>query len=1149
MIFLPFIVRRARRHWQILLTLGLGVIIATALLASGPLLVDTVIELSLQRTLQSADVLDSHLRLSTRASVDVTGYDALNAQMGELIQRYFGESVNRTVRSTGSNWMLPWLGGQLVSNQRVNLRFQSDIEDHVEFLAGTWPDDTRTTLQTVSDTGAAATPHVDFPRIIPAVVGDELAQAYALRVGDRLPLSFKQAAEAPDAWIEVTGVVRPRYPSDPYWFGDYSPLTVQSTSRWTAQYSAILPFESFFQTAVALFPRTGIDVVWQVLLSHDTITHDTIVPLRAGLADLTAELRRITPRTMLETGLDNILADFEIQSETVRAPLFVLIAEVVLLALYYVTMAAALSMREVEREFAILRSRGASGWQLVRIQVTEAILITAVAFVSGPLLGSALVQGLSWFGPLADVGQADWALSPTQSAWLAAGAGTLACLAGLLLPLGPGLGRSIVTHQQMVTRSTRRPWWQRFYLDVFVLLGGLILLWRLHLYGELVVGGAGRPRLDWLLLLSPLALLLGSATILLRIFPLILRAMAALAARARGLSGVLAMWQASRNPTHVARLVLLLTLAIALGILTTGLNATLDRSESERARYLAGNDVRLVSKRAISLRDLQSASGVRELSGTWRGEGTVDLKSSRAFPRFEILAIEPYSFAKVTGYRPDYSEVYMGELLGHLVADEGKQPPTLALPGSPAHFEFWLKASVTDDELGASRRYMNGHSDVDRIGLQAKLQTAQGELFTLPLEQAATNQLTDTLANRFVLHMNVDGRESGLRIHIEPYDDGWRRFETSIPILPPSSYPLSLHSLWFQNRARYFDTPMREIFMHLAIDDLTVTDATTQEPTIVEGFENPTRIWFFDSPEMLARFTRSDSRSGEALLGLELSFGDARQSTSLKLTEGRKTDPLPALASPGFLNTTELQVGDTCRVWINSISTDMNIVGTVQYFPTLYEEMDAGFLITSRDLLLPRLNETSRTSVNPNEVFLETDEQTTVDTLVSLVPTLSQSWDAETVRKTIKANPLSLGLRGVTFFGYTLTTLLSLVGFATHFYMSARQRATLYGVMRALGLSPRQLYGSMVLEQVILILTGLALGTALGVLLNQITLPRLPIALGDRPPIPPFYPHEDWMAVGRIYLILAVSFLVSLGVATALLWRARIHRALRIGQE
>ena len=98
----------------------------------------------------------------------------------------------------------------------------------------------------------------------------------------------------------------------------------------------------------------------------------------------------------------------------------------------------------------------------------------------------------------------------------------------------------------------------------------------------------------------------------------------------------------------------------------------------------------------------------------------------------------------------------------------------------------------------------------------------------------------------------------------------------------------------------------------------------------------------------------------------------------------------------------------------------------------MYEDMPAGYLITSRDMLLPLLNDASHHSINLNEMFIESDEQTTVDALASLVPNLAQSWEAEAVRKAYKANPLALGLRSVTFFGYALTVLLSLVGFATH---------------------------------------------------------------------------------------------------------------------
>ncbi|HEY7507335.1 MAG TPA: ABC transporter permease, partial [Nitrososphaera sp.] len=158
-------------------------------------------------------------------------------------------------------------------------------------------------------------------------------------------------------------------------------------------------------------------------------------------------------------------------------------------------------------------------------------------------------------------------------------------------------------------------------------------------------------------------------------------------------------------------------------------------------------------------------------------------------------------------------------------------------------------------------------------------------------------------------------------------------------------------------------------------------------------------------------------------------------------------------------------------------------------------------------------------------------------------------WSAENTRRNLTANPLSLGLRSAAFFGFALTALLSLLGFSTYFYLSIRQRETLYGVMRALGISGRQLYAWIVLEQAILVLAGLILGTALGLLLNQITLPRLPVSLGEVQSIPPFIPQTDWAAIGQLYLGLLSAFLIVIAIVTALLWRAHLERILRMGQE
>ena len=1057
MAFLPFILRRARRHWQILLTLSLGVVLTTALLASGPLLVDTVVEMGLYRTLESSGA-EGNLRLAATARVDQAGFQTFDREIQVLLRAALGKHLDRVAWLVESPSMFRWAGSRLY--ERVNLRYYDGIQDHVEYVAGEWP-------------GEAS---VD-PNVIRAVISDGMARSFALRVGDRLPLSLAQNSEVPTVWIEVAGIVRPQDPLDPYWFGEFNPLTTQSQSD---QYSVIMPEDAFFPVAAMLFPKDEINLAWHVLLRHNTFSADDIEPFRTQLVALEAKLDTHQPRVTLQTGVPDILASFQKQLESIRVPLYILIAEIVLLGLYFVTMVTALSMRQVEREFAVLRSRGALSWQIVRIQLIEALIILGVAFLIGPWLGAGLVKGLSWVGPLADVREStNWGLNLSQNAWLAAGVGILVCLAGWLLPLGPALRRSIVTHQQMMTRSSSPPWWQRLYLDVFVLVGGIVLLWRLRLYGEMTTGGPGGARLDWLLLLSPVALLLGTATVLLRVFPLVLRGFAFLAARERGLIGALALWQASRNPTHVARLVLLLTLAIALGNLSNGLNTTLDQSEYDRAYYLAGNDLRLTSQSAVPLVDLQSAPGVLRLSGAWRGPGTVDLESAQKHPGFEVLAIEPDSFSAVTRYRDDFADQAMGDLLNQIAIQKGQHPSLLPLPGHPAKFGLWLRGKVEDKaELNSYDRWIDGDDDAERVGVVAKLQTAQGELFTVRLQRPETTSQAALLTDHFTLDMNIGGHDVELRFQIKPDTKGWHYFESSLPVLPSSSYPLNLHSLWFENQATRLGVPIPKT-ISLVADDLTVVDAKTKEPQVVEDFESPTRSVFLDVMDgsslyygLITQMTDMVSHSGRFGQQVTMSFTRPVQSYPLRLRQNWTQSPLPALASPAFIETTQLKVGDLVRASVNSTEIDFRMVGTVRYFPTMYEQLEAGYLITSRDLLLPLFNDKSQPPTNPNEVFIEADGSTSIECLSPMVPMLSQSWQAESVRKTLKANPLALGLRSVTLLGSALTILLSLVGFATHFYLSAREREMLFGVMRAMGMSARQLYGSLVLEQAVLILRG-----------------------------------------------------------------------------
>lgn len=1103
---LSLVLRRAARHWQMLLTLGLGVLIATALLAGSPVLVNTVVEFSLRRSLLAADPLAGNLSLRAFDRTTADRFAEQDTHVRAAVAARLGSYLDEVVPSAGGRWLFPWVDEALVAEERLIPRFYGDeaiAPEHAELVAGQWPD---------GQPGDG--------RVFRAVVGEELAAAYGLSVGDRLPLSASRDETAPSYFMEVTGVIRPRDPDDPFWFGELGPLRAQSDERYRAQYSALIPSADFFPLAATLFPDAPYELSWSVLLDPARFTTDDIALVAARLPELAGDLRALSPSVTMDTRLGDVLGSFATQSAAVRAPLYFLTAEVVLLALYYVVMVASLSVRQVEREFAVLQSRGASGRQLFRLQAVEALLVALVAFLAGPVLGVGLVRALTTFGPLADVSEPGWGLTLPQLAWVAAAVGAAACLVALLIPVGPAIRRSIVSFQQDSARSTRPPWWQRAYLDVIILIAGLVLLWRLRLYGG-IVGSSG---IDWLLLLSPVALLIGAGTVLLRVFPLALSGLAALAARGRGLPAALALWQAARNPTHAARLVLLLTLAIALGILTTGINATLDTSEAERARYAAGGDLRLVSRGRLSLSDLAETEGATAASPVFRTTGSASI--GREYLRFNILGIDPFSFGPITRYRSDFSARPMGELLGEIASAAPVTSSTAELPGRPVEVGLWIWTAAEPESRRDSLVVPQGENDLDRLGVSLRLVTAQGEMLSLNLRPAG------------------DGGETADR----------RYFRASLPSLLPASYPLVIDNLTLRNRARSQGGFTQQVpeSMELVIDEVTAVAAGGERLTAVDverGFALPLNAEVIGA----AVFGPDNSQSGEGGLALTAAFAPGQSLTLWPGDPIAPPDSLPALVSPAFLGAADAAVGESVNVAIDSRPVALRIAGVVNYFPTLYDDLNAGFAVVNRDALLAFLNDRPDVAVNANEALVETAGGRSPSEVAAAaaenVPGLSSIDEADAIRRAIKADPMGLGLRSVTLFGYALTALLALIGFATYFYFSARQRESIYGVLRSIGLSPGQLYVVLLMEQLVLIMAGLAIGTALGLLLNRITLPGLPITFGDRLPTPPFLARNDWAAVGRIYLTLLVAFLLALGAATVLLWRTNLHRALRVGEE
>ncbi|UCH59171.1 MAG: FtsX-like permease family protein [Anaerolineales bacterium] len=1079
---------------------------ATAALASGPVLIDAVIRYGLHGTLTGVNRDENKILVSARKPANQVEYQESDLVVQQFLEQHFGGSLTKIIPSGNLGLMYPWQGESVVVNHRITLGYffnnKQEIKQNLSLVSGDFPDN-----------------YWPTPKTIAVAIGPGLADEFDLQVGDQLPVSLSVQTSSPELWLSIAAILDVNPSNIGILANDFGVFKQIQVSDETINYGALVDQDTFFRLAPELFSSLGAFYTWQADLPLDKINVDNLSLWQTRLNTFPQEAQQIDSDLSVQVDLEKTLNTFADQTNLVRTTLTFLNGIIVLVSLYYIVMMANLSLDRVQTEFSILRSRGASSTQILRFQLLEAIVISILGAASGPLLAWVFVRGLSLWGPLSKVAKPDWGLSLSQAAWLAGSVALIGSVASFLLPLPARLRTSIITQKQLETRITKPPLWQRLYIDVFTLIIGIVLVWRVQLYGGLL-GIVGSYQSDYLLLLAPLILLAGSAAILLRIFPAALRWGTNMVSNSPGFISVFAFWQVARNPKNISRLVLLLMLAMSLGLFSSSLNLVLRQNESDRARYFVGSDYRIVSSKNSPIEsklDLPS-----RVSDVWRTQGTIDFGNT--FPELDILAIDPPSFNSIAYYRPDFAREPVENLLIEMKTywEANDIPvPGLPLPGEPGEVGLWLSLPYILENSP------NDYVVLENVYFEARLISSLGENVTVS--------------------MLFSGQTGG------PEND-WFYFAGSVPDLGPDSYPINLISIWFRNGG--FRLEPREI---ISIDDITVYDRTGTGPQVIDSFdESGFSGWVSVSPPLRAFPIASNPRTGTS--SMALTFESSNMSPTRLYGISRVDDapvfPIPALMSPAFKERSSLFPGDRVTIKVRGTSAAdwteflFIMVDTVDYFPTMYDTEEAGYLVTLKQPIFDQLNLYRSIPIQANERFISIDNidpENPDQSLMEYPGLVIHSYTS--MLEAYKAQPLALGLRSGATFGFLLTTILSLVGFGFNFYLNTSQRTITYGVLRALGLSTWQLYSSLLLEQVLLVVSGLTLGTLLGIGLNQLTLPGLPLRLGEMANIPPTIPKTDWQAVTSLYLTLAVAFLISIGIGTFFLWRTEIHRVVRIGEE
>ena len=1098
----PQIARRARANWRLVAVVAAGVLLASTVMAGTIIYFEALRELALRSELRKLSV--NEINIAIKSDRGPTTYDERDkvaaATESEIDARIAWALRDRATAVKSATFFLAPIGEEGDADTDSPRSFFAHVPrlyDHATIQRGG------------RSPSGDAVPNPYGAPTVEALVPLEAARALGADVGDTLAAVPYWADAAPHAHVVIVGTFTRDDPNHEFWHIDDSVLSAATGDAFET-----LPFyveeTAYYEVLGRAFVQMNSVFAWLLMVDaerlnagNSTLAHLSIRAMRENLSAALFSYRQITE-------LDSALREYDRRLFFSRLPMFVILILISAVILYCVITLSSLAVERQRGEIVLMKSRGASSAQVLAVYALEGAAIAALSALAAPPLAAALIGALGLAPAFSDLSGGAWIdVGVSRAAYAMGAAGGLLGFIALMAPAVQASRMGVSEFRQQAARPYAQPFYQRYYLDVLLIAIAILLLRQLSNQGSVVaVGVFGELAADRLLLAVPALVLAASALALLRLFPLFMRLASAVLSRFLPAGMALGVWQMARNPAHYARLSLLLILMAGLGIFAASFGGTMRRNFEERALYATGADARVEgaltnSGASVPIREsYESLPGAPQAALAYKGYGS-DLSQLFA-DSYTMFAVEGERMREIGWFRDDFSDEDMGAMLSSLALDD--LPRGLPIPNGSAAIEARVKAD-------------RPHPTVN---LAARVRDANGRYFT------------------YVLGALDSGGWSTMRAPLAREGADANR--------PSPAEPLYLASLTVYET----DSRSRMRAGAIAVDEIRALDADGAARTI-EAFDSLAG-WSAVRAVPEARADVLKPAEGEAAAA-NFIWTEGRPITSRGIFYGPPIRALPVIAGSRFLRVNGHRVGETIEVSAQGRRLEVEIIGEMDYFPTL-DTVKRSYLIADLDAVSAYANlEATGGEIRPNEVWLSTngdaaDRARLMEALEDAPPFQSRRvYDREAALAESRVDPLiDAGWRALLFIAFAAVLALSGIGFIVHAYVSFKSRESQFALMRTMGFSMGQLTTLAILEQALVICAGLALGTWMGGRLGATMMPFL--AHDDRGArvLPPFVMDVDWLALGITYAAMALLFSAIIAGVIIMARRVALQRILRLGE-
>ncbi len=571
----------ARRIWNyrsLMACLLIGLIAAVGLLSSIPMYSDAINNKLLQGELDDDGATLPPFAFVWRyigafdGDIDAPTYAPINTYLSEQAPAIIDLPSELQVRHlrTATLRLFPDPDAQTFINDEpllfTSVGFLTDLEEHIVVTEGNFP---------------SASAETDLPVLLSQTLADKLG----FQVGERY-IIFGQGSSGVQIPVQIVGIWQAQSVADPYWF--YQPSAFDEV---------LLTTEAAFDSHVMPALEEPISqAVWFQLFDGGRVRPNTVPSLLQNIATVETRVNALLNGTTLDTSPKPALENYGDSARLLTVLLTIFAIPIVGLILYFISLIASMVVQRGQNEIAVLRSRGTTRQQIVLVYLLEGVIIGVIGLTLGLLLGRGLAGIMSRTETFLTLNASAESLpilissQAVQYGLIGVGLSLLA----LLIPATWSSRFTIVSFKAQRARSMQKPLWQRYFLDLLLLLLPLYGWYLLRQQGTISALSSGDDLFsNPLLFLVPALFCFSLSLLFIRFFPHLLSLLAYSAEHFPGVVGLLTLRQLARAASQYTGSLVLIALTLSLATFTASMALTLDDHLIDQAYYAVGADLNL----------------------------------------------------------------------------------------------------------------------------------------------------------------------------------------------------------------------------------------------------------------------------------------------------------------------------------------------------------------------------------------------------------------------------------------------------------------------------------------------------------------------------------------------------------------------------